>query len=590
MLRLRWLLTALLIPIALGLASGDANAQPSAPGDGVGKLDAHLRQLLRSRGDRTAERVIVRVDPGATRAAESFMRRRGDRLLRFHPGISAFTVEARYLQALAELGIIRSISVDAPITAHQNPATPTTMDVVRRTIGVGSAWTGAGYGVAGVDSGIEPSADFGGRITSFYDFTRGGVAVAPFDDYGHGTHVAGLIGGSGTLSGGAFRGMAPGVRLVGLKVLDSSGSGRTSDVIAALEFATANRAALGVDVINLSLGHPPYESAATDPLVQAVESAARAGIVVVVSAGNYGRNPETGLVGYAGTTSPGNAPSALTVGSFATADTVSRQDDRINGFSSRGPAYHDGFAKPDIVAPGYRLIANGAKQGSLYRDNPSLVIAGTSGPDYLTLSGTSMSAAVASGVVVQVLEANRSRNPARALTPNAVKAILQHTASRLKDDAGVEYDHLTQGAGALNAAGAVTLARGIRNDVLAGLPWLDPLLAPNPGVTTVEGETYLWGKTVIWGNSLAWGATIDTSRSAWTDTVVWGNLDTVIWGNTVIWGANVVWDDTVIWGTTVVWGNSVLEGNTVVWGNNDLSGGAAANTVLWGNTLVEPDR
>ena len=102
------------------------------------------------------------------------------------------------------------------------------------------------------------------------------------------------------MSNGQYAGVAPNARLIGLRVLDNSGSGSTSDVIAAVEFATANKAALGIDVINLSLGHPPYESAATDPLVQAVEAASRAGIVVVVSAGNVGVNPQTGQVGYGG--------------------------------------------------------------------------------------------------------------------------------------------------------------------------------------------------------------------------------------------------------------------------------------------------
>ena len=111
---------------------------------------------------------------------------------------------------------------------------------------------------------------------------RAGVAASPTDDYGHGTHVAGLIAGSGDLSSGKrYRGVAPKARLIALKVLDQNGAGNTSDVISAIEFVTANKDQLGVDVINLSLGHPIYEPAATDPLVQAVEAAVRAGIVVV---------------------------------------------------------------------------------------------------------------------------------------------------------------------------------------------------------------------------------------------------------------------------------------------------------------------
>ena len=182
---------------------------------------------------------------------------------------------------------------------------------VREAVG-GHEWaTGAGIGVAVIDSGIAPLPGFAGRITAFYDFTNGGfVETAPYDGYGHGTHVAGLIGGNDPL----FKGVAPGVNLSASKCSIASGSGLTSDVIRALEFAAANRAQLNIHIVNLSLGHPILAPAADDPLVQAVESAVRAGLIVTVSAGNRGTNPVTGVVGYAGISSPGNAPSAITIG------------------------------------------------------------------------------------------------------------------------------------------------------------------------------------------------------------------------------------------------------------------------------------
>src|SRR5204862_6834660 len=132
--------------------------------------------------------------------------------------------------------------------------------------------------------------------------------------------------GSSGANGSQYKGVAPGARLIVLKVLDGTGSGKTSDVIKALTFAIANKQALGIDVINLSLGHPVFESAKTDPLVQTVEAAVRAGIVVVTSAGNFGINPATGKPGFAGITSPGNAPSALTVGAFEDNGTATRAD------------------------------------------------------------------------------------------------------------------------------------------------------------------------------------------------------------------------------------------------------------------------
>src|SRR6185369_6222910 len=114
-----------------------------------------------------------------------------------------------------------------------------------------------------------------------------------------------------------------------------------SDVIAALQFVTANKDALKVQIVNMSLGHPIWASAANDPLVQAVQQATAAGLIVVVSAGNVGRSPE-GLSGYAGITSPCNAPSAICVGAAKTENTASRDDDSVAPYSSRGPSWYDG--------------------------------------------------------------------------------------------------------------------------------------------------------------------------------------------------------------------------------------------------------
>ena len=241
--------------------------------------------------------------------------------------------------------------------------------------------------------------------------------------------------------------------LIGLKVLDSRGGGYTSDVIKAIEFAIANKHALGIDIINLSLGHAPFESAKTDPLVRAVDKASAAGIIVVVAAGNVGISPTTGLPAYGGILSPANARSAITVGAAHTMGTRTRTDDVIGPYSSRGPTWGDGYAKPDLVAPGHKLLAPVDDDSELPRKNPSLKSGSPYGPTYLTLTGTSMAAAVTSGVVALVLEANADAfyRDHSALTPNAIKAILQYTALPMRDASGVAYDYMTQGAGALNA-------------------------------------------------------------------------------------------------------------------------------------------
>src|SRR5262249_44571734 len=211
------------------------------------------------------------------------------------------------------------VSLDAPVSPSAVTATAgvstTSSATLRETLGLpriatSTTVTGsAGVGVAIIDSGIAPGSDFTGRITGFWDFTRGGIAVQPFDDYGHGTHVAGLIGSSGAASNYEFQGIAPDVRLVGLKVLDANGQGRTSDVIRAIEFVVANKSKLNVQIINLSLGHPILAPAQHDPLVLAVERATQAGLIVVTAAGKK-RQKKDRDVGYTGITAAGERPAA----------------------------------------------------------------------------------------------------------------------------------------------------------------------------------------------------------------------------------------------------------------------------------------
>src|SRR5262249_44721163 len=150
---------------------------------------------------------------------------------------------------------------------------------------------------------------------------------------------------------------------------------------------------------------PAYEPAATDPLVQAVEAAVRAGIVVVTAAGNFGQNAN-GQSGYAGITVPGNAPSALTIGAFEDQGTAARGDDIVAPYSSRGPTWYDGLAKPDLLADGHRMTANGVKGQYLYGAYPQWVV----DTNHIRLSGTSMAAAVATGAVAVLLQANRTAN------------------------------------------------------------------------------------------------------------------------------------------------------------------------------------
>jgi serine protease AprX len=352
------------------------------------KLDQALRQVVKE-APATPVRVIVRTQPGQHTVTASWLSGEGRQVHSVHAqmhGVVA-TLSASDVAVLSENPSIARMAIDAIVRATAEPVPGT---VFREALGLktnggvvsgNKKWKGRGIRVAVIDSGIEPSEDLTKkRIRFFFDFTNGGLKAEPYDDYGHGTHVAGLIGGKGKLSHDEYEGAASDAKFVGIKVLDGNGAGYTSDVLAGLEYVIANNKQLKVDVINMSLGHPIFEPAATDPLVLAVERAVADGIVVVTSAGNMGMHPETGEVGYAGISSPGNAPSAITVGSVDLHYTAQRADDTVGAYSSRGPTWYDAFAKPDLVAPGHQLAAAAALQSLLYRKNPNLHVAATRPP------------------------------------------------------------------------------------------------------------------------------------------------------------------------------------------------------------------
>ncbi|HVB39200.1 MAG TPA: S8 family serine peptidase, partial [Vicinamibacterales bacterium] len=478
------------IALALAVATPNTAAGPARGDAGAGKLDRALRDGLKTDAG-ASHRIIVRVRPGAEAAVRRLIETQGGQVTDQYPALAAIAGDASNSQITEMAGNadVLSISSDPVVTAFRTPGfnpqqwrsrlrpqpvPPGTASPLRATLGLpatvdpsapGGALTGAGIGVALIDSGLAPSPDFWGRITAFYDLTGGRmVATAPYDDFGHGTQVAGLIGSSGVLSALEYEGVAPNVHFAVFKVLDKHGQGLTSTVISALQYVTAHKNELGVQIVNLSLGHPILEPAASDPLVQAVQQAVQAGLIVVTAAGNFGTNPTTNQTGYAGITSPGNAPGAITVGAVMTQNTVTRDDDRVAPYSSRGPSWYDGYAKPDVVAPGHELVSDGAWNSALFNQLSRDHVRAITGRLFLRLSGTSMSTAVTTGVVALMLEAHQRLAPsagAPPLTPNLVKAILQYSAIPVHDDSGATYDALTEGTGQINAAGATVLASAI---------------------------------------------------------------------------------------------------------------------------------
>ena len=327
----------------------------------------------------------------------------------------------------------------------------------RTAAAIGARWVtanlgfdGTGIGVAIIDSGVTRIHDDlnGNRVVQFADFVD--YRTQPYDGYGHGTHVAGIIAGSGFDSDGARRGIAPGAHLVVLKALDEHGDGFISSAIAAIDYAIEQRAVYNIRVINLSVAAGVYESYKTDPLTLAARRAVDAGIVVVTAAGNLGRNAK-GQPQFGGITSPGNAPWVLTVGAASHNGTVDRRDDAVAPFSSLGPSAIDQVAKPDLVAPGVGIESAADPRSTLFAAKPEARLWGTVPTEtqpYMSLSGTSMAAPVVAATVALMLQANP------ALTPAAVKAVLRASA-----ESHADVSTAAQGAGFLDARAAVEMAR-----------------------------------------------------------------------------------------------------------------------------------
>jgi serine protease AprX len=301
----------------------------------VGAEAGHRAKLSRDLADRVAagrSETVRLIVSGTEAEVNALAERHGARVAKRLRGAAVLEVSGNALDAMAQDPAVAHLSGDVPVRRL--------MAVTTEAIGANQVWrgalaglegqTGAGIGVAVIDSGIASHEALRNRVVASVDFTgRNGTGR---DQYGHGTHVAGIIAG---LPESGYAGVAPGAHLVNLQVLNPDGSGETSDVIAAIDWAVEHRAQYQLRVINLSLGHPVFESYREDPLCQAVQRAVDAGMVVVTAAGNFGKT-EDGKAIIGGIVSPGNSPAALTVGASNARGTAQRSDDVMATYSSRG--------------------------------------------------------------------------------------------------------------------------------------------------------------------------------------------------------------------------------------------------------------
>ncbi len=468
------------------------------------------------------------------------------------------TVPAAFIPALQKMPFVKYITPNRKSTS--------TVDISSAAVNADNVWSygydGAGVGVAIIDSGVAPVGDLAGRIVYNESFVSGQDAS---DVYGHGTHVAGIVGASGAASKiqGSFRtlkGIAPKANIINLRVLDANGSAQESDVIDAIGRAIELKNTYNIRVINLSLGHPVYESFKLDPLCQAVEAAWKAGIVVVTAAGNAGRDNAYGRNGYGTIISPGNDPYVITVGAMNTHGTISTADDTVATFSSKGPTAIDHIVKPDLLAPGNAVVSLLASPNcTLAATHPTTLIPVSyyaSGPgksnSYFKLSGTSMAAPVVSGSAALLIQ----RNP--SITPDQIKARMMKTAG--KTTSKYQHAYAMDGSSFNFRGDTFTVGAGYL-DIFATLQNNDPIqysaLSPAVQYNPLTGQVNL---------------VRDLS-------IIWGDL----FGTSIIWGDSLIWGDALIWGDTLA---LVINGKSLIWGDSLVTSTfIAANSIIWGDTL-----
>jgi len=553
------------------------------------KLSPELeRKALDQTSPEDRIRTIVQVrDPGSA-DLKQLLKRHGIRVHKNLKNLQMLDVELPEgaLRELADSEDVQFISADKGVAALGHLATTTGAEAVRsQTDATGHRYTldGSGIGIAVLDSGMDKDhkalKDDGG-IKFNLDFTGERRTDDPF---GHGTHVAGLAAAVGDFSNNTYVGIAPGADLINLRVLDSDGMGTVSGVLSAINWVMANRTRYNIRVVNLSLGTPAVTSYINDPICLAVRQLVDAGIVVVAAAGNDGKD-ETGQAIYGRIHSPGNEPSAITVGCSNSMGTDSRADDVMATYSSRGPTrsystdaagvnHYDNLVKPDLVAPGNRVIQAEAQDNYLVSTNPQLETHLYS-PDnkrLMYMSGTSMASPQVAGAAALLLQVNPS------LTPSLVKAILMYTAQPLTG-----YNLFEQGAGQLNIEGAVRLAKLVRTNLNAQTPLGSALLTtstPPVPQTTIASTTFNWSQGIIGDYSYISGLDLITKYQ-------------LIFAQGHLLSNAILLSNGHLLSNTVVVTNGVMVANTILTSDGYPLGNGSAfldTALLLGNGMLLPE-
>jgi serine protease AprX len=538
--------------LMLGLVSVSASAG-RATRLNPGKLSDKARQTATRKGTaRMNVLVRFRRSPGA--AERMLVQGLGGGVRK------ELSASSRWMSLSLPASVVARLSEHALVdfVASDEPVAPS-MDVAKQAANEApvsapeSAFKGAGVTIAMVDTGVALHPDIQ-TLTAAVDLVEPTQILDPLlgipvpstspansiDPNGHGTHVAGILVGTGSHSpDGRLAGVAPQANLVSVRVLDGTGRGLSSDVLAGLQWILDNKTQYGIRVVNLSLGHPAFEPAAVDPLVQAVDALWDAGVVVVCSAGNGGRD------GYVTITSPCNSRKVITVGATNDQGTPDLSDDTTTTYSSRGPTAIDLVAKPDLVAPGNRIVslrAAGSYQDMLFPDRG--VAADPSAPEvveYFEMSGTSMASPIVAGTAALMLEQDPSLNP------GTIKARLMLSAR--KPAVG---DPLVTGAGSLDILAALR-ATGSVTDAPSPAAVIDEAT----GLIGFENTAVLWGNEsfslmILWPGSVIW-----TDPTAYYQSVVWTAGEQ--------WPAGELHPENLLWPTGEHWPEGELQPESLLW-------------------------
>lgn len=429
---------SLLLSLCAGIfVTVSTKAAPKGTPAGARKSAPDLRKRrLDSPSGQDVVPVILQLNGPASGPLNALLNRNGVHVRKQFRNLNTSVVElpVSVVDELEQYDEVSYVSLDNEIKVLGHITSTTGANAVRaQTTATGASYTldGTGIGIAVLDSGMFidhkafMNSSANSRVVYSKDFTSENRTDDPF---GHGTHVATAAAGAVTAGvTSIYSGITTNANLINLRVLNSQGTGTVSGLLSALDWVMTNRTTYNIRVVNMSLGTPAISSYKNDPVCQAVRRLVDAGVVVVAAAGNDGKD-SAGRKQYGTIHSPGIEPSAITVGATNTFGTDSRSDDAITTYSSRGPTrgywtdgfglkHYDNMVKPDLVAPGNKLIFAQSAGNAIVTAYPNLHATASNKIyyNYMYLSGTSMSAPITAGAAALLLQANPS------LTPNMVK-------------------------------------------------------------------------------------------------------------------------------------------------------------------------